>query len=127
MSETIAGYRRPDAHHLVKSVDFEAISAAPPDKRMSLPLIEIGSGDRTSSVKYIRTPPEYGSPKGLHTHPYDQTFYLISGELRIVIEGEEPFHMVSGDAVTFPAGVPHQNQNVGTSESVHLSINTPVG
>ena len=127
ISEPFVGYRRPDAHRLVRSVNFDAISAAPPDKRMSLTVTEVGTGDRKSMIKYIRTPSEHGSPKGFHTHPYDQTFYLISGGLAVEMEGEEAFHMFPGDTVTFPAGVPHRNQNVGSSESVHLSINTPAG
>ncbi len=69
----------------------------------------------------IQTPPGGGSPKGTHTHPYDQVYHLISGRMHVEVDGKEQVLEAGGVAV-FPAGVPHRNWNVGPEPTVHLAI-----
>jgi quercetin dioxygenase-like cupin family protein len=119
-------YRRPDAHERVKSVNFPAIDAVGPDVRMSMNLIDADSGTEQSAIHYVRTPPGSGSPKGLHTHPWEQTFYILEGVMTVEIEGEpEPFDLQPGDVVVFPRNVAHRNWNRGDVETRHLAFNTP--
>ena len=72
----------------------------------------------------VVTPPGEGSPAGLHTHTFDQIFYVLSGTMNVIIDGShhEPD---AGTLVIFPAGVPHRNWNAGTEATVHLAINAP--
>jgi quercetin dioxygenase-like cupin family protein len=119
-------YRRPGAHPRLKSVNFGAIEAAGPDTRMSINVIDENSGTEQTAIHYIRTPAGSGSPKGLHSHPWEQTFYLLAGTMTVEIEDEpEPFEMRPGDVVVFPAHVRHRNYNLGDTETIHLSFNTP--
>jgi len=118
-------FRRPDAHERLRSVNFGAIEAVGPDVRMSLNVIDEHTGTARTSVHYIRTPAGAGSPAGLHSHTWEQMFYLISGTLTVEIDGEpEPIQMLPGDVVVFPKNVLHKNYNPGEVESLHLSINT---
>lgn len=123
----MAGYRggAPDAHERLRSVNFGAIEAVGTDVRMSLNVIDEHTGTARTSVHYIRTPAGAGSPAGLHSHTWEQMFYLISGTLTVEIDGEpEPIQMLPGDVVVFPKNVLHKNYNPGEVESLHLSINT---
>jgi mannose-6-phosphate isomerase-like protein (cupin superfamily) len=118
-------FRRPDAHERLRSVDFGAIEAVDPDVRMSLNVIDEHTGTARTSVHYIRTPAGSGSPAGMHSHTWEQMFYLMSGTLTVEIDGEpEPIQMQPGDVVVFPKNVLHKNYNPGEVESLHLSINT---
>lgn len=118
-------YTRPGANERVRSVDFAAIEAAAPDKRVSLNVVDDRSGTEQTSVHYVRTPPGSSSPEGLHEHRWEQTFYIIAGTMTVEFEGEEPFELIPGDVVVFPTGVKHRNWNAGTEETIHLSISTP--
>jgi quercetin dioxygenase-like cupin family protein len=119
-------YSRPGAHPRLKSVNFGAIDAVDPDVRMSINVIDEDSGTKQTSIHYIRTPAGSGSPKGMHSHPWEQTFYLLAGTMTVEIDGEpEPFEMQPGDVVVFPTNVLHRNYNLGDTETIHLSINTP--
>ena len=105
----------------MKKIDIEAL---PRDRRVNEPLIEPGSGVTGASVGLVVTPPGEGSPVGLHTHTFDQIFYIVSGTMTVVIDGSE-HQPEAGTLVIFPAGVPHRNWNAGTEPTVHLAINAP--
>ena len=106
----------------IRPVDFGALNAAP--DRFTQVLLDHESGATTCSVNCIKTPPGGGSPAGLHTHPVDQAFYVLSGTMGIEIEGQE-YEVGPGTLVVFPKGVPHRNWNAGSEPTVHLAINTP--
>lgn len=121
-----ATYERPGAHERVKSVDFGAVVAVGPEVRISMNLIDAESGTEQTGIHYVRTPPGSGSPKGLHTHPWEQIFYILEGVMTIEIDGEpEPFELRPGDVVVLPRNVAHRNWNGGQVETRHLSFNTP--
>jgi mannose-6-phosphate isomerase-like protein (cupin superfamily) len=107
----------------VRKVDFDTIRDTA--ERFTQPLIDHTSGATTCSVNCIKTPPDGGSPAGLHTHEVDQLFYILSGTMHVEIDGEE--HAAGpGSLVVFPAGVPHRNWNGGGEPTVHLAIQTPL-
>jgi mannose-6-phosphate isomerase-like protein (cupin superfamily) len=101
------------------------IDALPRDRRVNEPLIDSDSGVTGASVALVSTPPGEGSPAGLHTHVFDQIFYIVSGTMTVVIDGAE-YEPDAGTLVVFPAGVPHRNWNAGTEPTVHLAINAPL-
>jgi mannose-6-phosphate isomerase-like protein (cupin superfamily) len=109
----------------LRTVDFAAAAARPLSERFTQRLIDVDSGATSCVISYIRTPPGGGSPRGLHTHEVDQHFYVLEGEMGIRIRDDE-FVAGPGTLVYFPAGVPHQNWNVGTGVTVHLAINSPL-
>ena len=91
----------------VRRVDASALDELPADARFSQKLIDHGNGGRNASVAYIRTPPGGGSPRGLHTHDWEQIFYVVEGEMTIEVDGQRTV-AGPGSLVVFPAGVPHR-------------------
>jgi quercetin dioxygenase-like cupin family protein len=119
-------HRRAGAHKRVKSVNFGIIDDAGPGVRVSMNVIDSGTGTEQTAIHYVRTPPGSGSPKGLHSHTWEQTFYVLEGVMTVEIEGEPaPFELHPGDVVVFPRNVPHRNWNRGDVETRHLAFNTP--
>ncbi len=109
----------------VRKVDFAAFDRTGPDERLSQPLIDHGTGVKTCTINYIKTPAGGGSPAGMHTHDVDQIFYMLSGTMSIEIEGQQ-YECPPGSLIVFPAGVPHRNWNGGTEPTIHLAFNTPL-
>ena len=106
----------------VRNVDFGAIDKA--DKRFTQALLERSGAYAGCTVNCIKTPAGEGSPAGLHTHPVDQLFYVMSGVMSLEIEGKQ-YQAGPGTLVVFPKGVPHRNWNAGSEPTVHLAIQIP--
>jgi quercetin dioxygenase-like cupin family protein len=80
---------------------------------------------------------EEGKVTPLHTHPADESLYVLDGELLIHIDGEE-FTLTSGGFSLAPAGVPHafkvvsagarvlDFQTPGTCEAFYLGASEPL-
>lgn len=109
----------------VRHVDADALRDLPAGARYSQKLIDHSSGGRNAAVNYIRTPPGGGSPRGLHTHAWEQIFYVLEGTMAIEVAGER-MDAGPGSLVVFPAGVPHRNWNDSATPTVHLAVNTPL-
>jgi quercetin dioxygenase-like cupin family protein len=109
----------------VRSVDFDVVKNLAPDERHSQKLINHASGGVNAEVNYIVTPPGGGSPRGLHTHKWEQLFYLLDGTMTIEVEGRRST-VEPGSLIVFPAGVEHGNWNETDAPTVHLAINTPL-
>lgn len=45
-------------------------------------------------------------PDAAHTHPHEQTSYVAEGEINFFL-GDDCQHLVPGDMVSIPAGMPH--------------------
>src|SRR4029077_17483314 len=63
------------AMEFVRKVDFDRLAAT--SERVSQTLIGRDSGASSCSVNCIKTPPDEGSPAGLHKHMVDQLFYVL--------------------------------------------------
>jgi quercetin dioxygenase-like cupin family protein len=111
-----------DEFRYVRPVD---VSALDPAQRFSQKLIDHSSGGVNASVAYVSTPPGGGSPRGLHTHAWEQIFYVLAGVMRIEVDGRE-MNVDAGHLIVFPAGIPHRNWNATDRPTVHLAINTPM-
>jgi quercetin dioxygenase-like cupin family protein len=109
----------------LRRVDADALQDLPADARFSQQLIDHGTGGRNASVAYIRTPPGGGSPRGLHTHDWEQIFYVLEGTMTIEVESRR-MEAGPGSLVVFPPGVPHRNWNDTAAPTVHLAVNTPL-
>lgn len=109
----------------LRKVDAKTLAALAPDERFSQKLIDRDSGAQVTSVGYIRTPPGGGSPRGLHTHDWEQIFFVLEGTMAIEVDGER-FDAGPGSLVVFPQGVPHRNWNETSEATVHLAFNAPL-
>jgi len=68
--------------------------------------------------------PGFGGPP-LH-HDFDETFYVIEGELTFQL-GDELFSAKAGELVFAPRGMPHTYANLSTAPTRHLIVCTPAG
>ena len=59
----------------------------------------------------------------LHTHPADESLYVLEGEILIHLDGEE-FTLSTGGFTIAPAGVPHAFKVVSAGARV-LGLHTP--
>jgi len=100
------------------------VAALPRDQRLNEPLVGHGDGVTGASVAVVVTPPGEGSPAGLHTHVFDQIFFILGGTMSVISDGTQ-YEPDAGTLVVFPAGVPHRNWNAGTEATVHLAVNAP--
>jgi quercetin dioxygenase-like cupin family protein len=62
-----------------------------------------------------------------HTHSReDEAYYVISGELEIVVD-DEVFVLKAGDTLVAPRDIPHQLRNSGNAENRYLIMFSPSG
>jgi mannose-6-phosphate isomerase-like protein (cupin superfamily) len=113
-----------DTSSLVRRADLAALAAAPIDARYTDKIIDRASGDARAGISLIRTPAGGGSPEGLHTHAWEQIFYVLEGRMSVEIEGEQ-FDLEPGAVVIFPEGVEHRNWTTVDEPTLHLAINIP--
>jgi len=73
-----------------------------------------------------KIPPGCAAP--LHSHHDVEDFYVISGEVLVLKQGERGFESIAckaGDYIRMPSGVPHGWRNVSSEPFVALIITTP--
>ena len=69
-------------------------------------LTVLASGAQTGSYEIFRQVGPAGAGPPLHTHPWDESFYVISGEITFDIDGREGV-AVPGTLVHVPVGTTH--------------------
>lgn len=62
-----------------------------------------------------------GVESGWHTHPGEEVGYIISGTVRMMIEGRATLTLESGDGFLIPPGMPHNARDVGPGTGMMLS------
>ena len=67
---------------------------------------------------------EPGGWLALHVHSFEETLYVLEGELLVQIDSRV-HRLVRGDYVLFPIGVRHGLGNAGTVPARWLSLNSP--
>ena len=85
------------------------------------------TGGQLSLVE-LSGPP--GTGPGAHVDPWRETFYVLEGELRFLVERDGAVYPVSarqGDAVTIPAGVGHSFSVSGQEPARYLIASTAAG
>lgn len=108
----------------VREADLAALADLAADERLSLKLLDRTNGADRVGLSLIRTPAGGGSPEGLHTHEFEQVFYVLEGRMGVEI-ADQKFEVGPGAVVVFPEGVPHQNWTVRDEPTLHLAINVP--
>src|SRR3954471_19924152 len=68
---------------------------------------------------------EAGKVTPLHTHPADETLYVLDGEILVHLDGEEQ-RIGAGGLVVAPRGVPHAFMVVSAAARL-LTLHTPGG
>jgi mannose-6-phosphate isomerase-like protein (cupin superfamily) len=82
------------------------------------------AGDRISVIENT-LPAAFDGPP-LHTHDFDETFYVLDGELTLQLE-DELTTAKRGDLVFAPRGVPHTLANLSGADVSYLLVCTPGG
>jgi quercetin dioxygenase-like cupin family protein len=62
----------------------------------------------------------------LHSHDFDEAFYVLTGELTFLLDGDLMTVGAGGFAFA-PGGVPHTFTNRGTTDAHYLMVITPAG
>jgi mannose-6-phosphate isomerase-like protein (cupin superfamily) len=101
---------RPGEGHRVGNVEFLARSADTP--RFNLAVIEIGAGR--------------GGPPPHRHRDEDDSFYILSGELTLTLEGED-VAAGPGTFVLVPPGVEHTFRNDGDEPVRMVNVHAPAG
>lgn len=109
----------------LRELDRSTIDALAPDQRFVQRLLDRSNGAEHLSVSAIRTPPDGGSPEGMHTHAVDQLVYVVEGTMSFEVEGST-FEAGPNSLVVYKAGTPHRNWNAGDVPTIHLAINVPL-
>ena len=72
------------------------------------------SGDRVVVYKVHFEPAQGAEP---HAHPEEQFMYVISGRLRVTVDGE-PFEVAGGEAAWFPPNAEHQSEAIEPTDAI---------
>jgi quercetin dioxygenase-like cupin family protein len=82
------------------------------------------SGGRIGIVESVM--PAGAKGPFLHTHDFDEAFYVIAGELTFQVESDLIVVGAGGHAFA-PGGVPHTFTNRGSEDAHYLMTVTPAG
>lgn len=64
-----------------------------------------------------------GGGNGFHTHPGDQYFAVLEGEMVYTVKGQPPRLMKAGDSVHIPRGVIHKTENLSHAPAKLIELN----
>jgi mannose-6-phosphate isomerase-like protein (cupin superfamily) len=105
----------------VRTVDFAAF----PDAAFhSQRLADASTGLDSCICICTRVPPGRGTTSGLHTHPSDQLYYVLTGTMHARV-ADRTYVVEPGNLVVIPAGAPHWNWNEGTVDELHFELIVP--
>jgi quercetin dioxygenase-like cupin family protein len=85
------------------------------------------SEQTAGAVSMVETsaPPGFGGPP-LHEHDFDETFYVMEGELTVQLR-DELFSAPAGRLAFAPRGVPHTFANLSDGPAHYVIVITPAG
>lgn len=86
-------------------------------KGVSLDSLAVGEKSMVTKMNYVN-----GNFATLHTHPHEQCGYVISGEYRLIVEGDEKIDVImhSGDTYAIPGNTPHSFEVIEGGEVVDV-------
>jgi quercetin dioxygenase-like cupin family protein len=85
-------------------------------------LEEANSG--VKNLAMLRSEFDVGGYAELHTHPYEQAYYILKGKALVTI-GKEEYRVKVGNAIIFPPNVEHAIKNTGKTPMWLIAINAP--
>ncbi|WP_101294412.1 cupin domain-containing protein [Halegenticoccus soli] len=94
----------------------EAVEAVP-----GVHLSQLAAGEEMSVQHFFIEP---GATVPEHSHPHEQTGYIVEGTLTFVVDGEE-VHAGPGDSYAVPADEPHAAENRGDVPVKGVDIFSP--
>jgi quercetin dioxygenase-like cupin family protein len=95
-----------------------------PNLRTNVLLRSEETGGRVSLVEVVIPPHNAGPP--LHTHDFDEAFYLLEGEL--IFQVEQALTTKGAGELSFaPRNVPHTLANQSDAPARYMLICTPAG
>jgi quercetin dioxygenase-like cupin family protein len=62
-------------------------------------------------------------PDPLHSHPHEQTTYVVEGDILFICAGKPPTRLTAGDLYAIPPDVPHSIQLLSKSARLVDSFN----
>ena len=74
--------------------------------------------------RVLRDWAEPGAVRRMHNHP-NTTYHvltLVTGQLRLTVEGKEPIDVKQGDVVELPGGANHTFVNTGTATATIVEV-----
>jgi unsaturated pyranuronate lyase len=77
-------------------------------------------GEKTLMTEFLL---DGGSDLPAHVHPYEQTGYLVSGHIKLTIDGDS-FDVLPGDSWCIPTDVEHKADII--DDSVAIEVFSPV-
>jgi mannose-6-phosphate isomerase-like protein (cupin superfamily) len=114
---------RADRRHAVVSLVDAELAGATAARRFRLGATpEIGCFSATQFLGYI---PPGRAPD--HYHRYDEVVYVVGGEGRLHVDGEEPEPIGAGSCVHLPARLVHCLENTGDDDMTILGVFRPAG
>jgi quercetin dioxygenase-like cupin family protein len=77
-----------------------------------------------AEFRVLRDWAEPGAVRRMHNHPNTtyHVFTLVTGQLRLTIEGREPIDVKQGDVVDLPGGANHTFVNTGTVAATIVEV-----
>ena len=73
-------------------------------------------GDKTMMTEFRL---DQGSDLPLHSHPHEQTGYLVKGHLKLLF-GDQQFDVLPGDSWCIPGGTQHRAEIIEDSVAVEV-------
>ncbi|MFB6132247.1 MAG: cupin domain-containing protein [Halanaeroarchaeum sp.] len=103
----------------MERVSASDVASAEPETGVHLKLL---AGAAAMNVQHFHI--EAGATVPEHSHPHEQTGYVVSGEAVFVADGEE-ISVGPGDSYAIPGGEPHGLENRGDEPVVGVDIFSP--
>jgi quercetin dioxygenase-like cupin family protein len=88
-------------------------------KRVELQRGDLSVAGREAVVVRVEFDPD--GIVGRHTHPGEESTYIIEGTLLVEVDGKPPVTLNAGDTFFIPAGVIHGGKNVGKTPAKLLA------
>src|ERR1700735_4620816 len=85
----------------------ERASAAPALNVVGEQITVLASGAQTGSYEIFRQAGPEGSGPPPHSHPWDEAFYVIAGQVSFGVDGDDTLLAPPGTLAHFPAGSVH--------------------
>ena len=98
--------------------------ASVPDLHTNVLLRAEESGGHVSIMENVVSAHSAGPP--LHTHDFDEAFYMLEGELIFQVE-DERFTRRAGEFAFAPRNLPHALANHSDADARYLLVCTPAG
>ena len=104
----------------IATLGIEVLNAQQPGfKRVELQRGDLSVAGR--EVVVVRGEFEPGAMVGRHSHPGEESTYILEGTVQLEIDGKPPVISKAGDVIFIPAGTIHSAKNIGTTPAKVLA------